>query len=155
MVLHKSYIKHFLWTAVTMSAVHCNPILADETHQHAPSKDSSKRIYVITNATAPIKVETEKSLNSLNGEDHSDTIVMRDPNIGGKKVDAPKAPTPKMPVVAVKSPKKTGRLSFKPVSIKGTLRMPRVAFSKITLPAGLSEESQSTDFVSKSIEELP
>ncbi len=118
-----------------------------------PAKKSEK-VYVLQGSDSPVRIEKADSVEK-------EELVMRDPNMAGDAKAVKKiAPIEKHSLKIVSKPSKKSvakkpASQFKPMKVSATVRLPRVAFSKISLPVGLREESKSNDFVDRSLDQLP
>lgn len=114
----------------------------------------ANKVYVLQGPTKPILIAPKS-------QTPSDGLFMRDPNLDGaaithKKVDD--APSKLHAVKKAATPKKAlanrGH-QFKAIKIAGSVRMPRVAFSKVTLPVGMREETSRTEFIDRYLLDAP
>jgi hypothetical protein len=107
------------------------------------------RVYLLGKPQQPVVIKSKKV-------DGGVLQVMRDPNLDSVKSAVPvkkaMAPTPPKQVV-----KKTSKsvVGFKPVKIAGTLRLPRVQFGRLNIESSLREPTVDTNFIGKSLSELP
>lgn len=110
-----------------------------------------ERVYFVRDAEEPVVIGPKA--NSGKG------LMMRDPNLDGTSSPTPQksvAVKTKKPVpISKKIGKRPGTLAFKPLKIGATLRMPRVEFGRVALPVGIREELPSTDFIAKSLNDMP
>ena len=110
----------------------------------------SERVYFVRDADEPVVIGTKP--NAGKG------IMMRDPNLNGgdQKATPVVRVEPKKHVAVIKPlPKKSSALAFKPMKIGATMRMPRVEFGRVALPVSIREEEPSTDFIARSLGDLP
>lgn len=109
----------------------------------------AERVYFVRGADEPVVISAKPHAGQ--------GIIMRDPNLGAKaEAPATKKAAPPKKVVEVKiAPKKSSALAFKPMRIGATLHMPRVEFGRVALPVDIREEQHSTDFIARSLEDLP
>lgn len=109
-----------------------------------------ERVYFIRNPEDPVVISSKA--NSGKG------IIMRDPNLGTNESKPAKMlpkERKKTAVSALKLTPKKSALAFKPLRIGATLRMPRVEFGRVALPTSIREELPSTDFIDRSLNEMP
>lgn len=114
------------------------------------SAGASERVYFVRDAEDPVVIGTKP--NAGKG------IMMRDPNLGSDeaKTTSTTLVVPKKHKTIVKVlPRKSSALAFKPMKIGGTMRMPRVEFGRVALPVSIREEEPSTDFIARSLDDLP
>lgn len=111
-----------------------------------------KRVYLLKEpgSFVDIKKSVDKPVDS------SAEFVMRDPNLGGDP--KPTLPT-KRKIVRI-APKKVAKpqpsaVSFKPLRVAGSVRMPRVEFGRVSLPVGIREESPSINFSDRDLLDAP
>jgi hypothetical protein len=107
-----------------------------------------ERVYVIKQGSAePVSIEKDSSVSESE-------VVLRDPSLKTTK-RAVAAKVVKKPVVKVVKPiKKNGQMTFKPTTINGNMKNPRVEFQREYLKVGIAEESYSVDFFQKVNEPL-
>jgi len=120
--------------------------------QSAFSAENFKKVYVVSPTSGNLVEVRRKVDDKL--QSSSETIVMRDPNLDGRKIPEKAKLLTKPKKVAVKKPEKRP-VAFKPMRVAASVRMPRVEFGKIALPVGLREESRSIDFADRSLSDLP
>lgn len=117
----------------------------------ANAAKKAERVYFVRDAEDPVVIGAKE--NTGKG------LIMRDPNLGSSGLLAEKKAKvnklPAKPVIVQKKSKKPSAIAFKPLRISATLRMPRVEFGRVALPVGIREELPSTDFISKSLSEMP
>jgi hypothetical protein len=117
----------------------------------ANAAKKTERVYFVRDAEDPVVIGAK--------ENNGKGLIMRDPNLGSsgplveKKAKVNKLPA--KPTIVQKKVKKPSFVAFKPLKISATLRMPRVEFGRVALPVGIREELPSTDFISKSLSEMP
>lgn len=110
----------------------------------------SERVYFVRDAEKPVVIGTKP--NAGKG------IMMRDPNLSGgesKTAVIPHSSQKKHASVIKPLSRKSSALAFKPMKIGGAMRMPRVEFGRVALPVTIREEEPSTDFISRSLNDLP
>ena len=120
-----------------------------ETVAHAAGLPKvGERVYVIKKGSSePVSIEKDSKVSE------ESEVVLRDPSLKTSERAAPKVV--KKPVVKVVKPnKKSGQMTFKPATINGNMKSPRVEFQREYLKVGIAEESYGVDFFQKVNEPL-
>jgi len=107
-----------------------------------------ERVYVIKKGSSqPVAIEKDNTATS------DAEVVLKDPSLA--TTERPIQKVEKKPVVKAPKPvKRKGQLSFKPATINGNMRNPRVEFQREYLKVGIAEESYGMDFFQKVNEPL-
>ncbi len=102
-----------------------------------------ERVYVIKEGSAqPVSIEKDAKATER-GE-----VVLKDPSL--VTTERPVRKVEKKPAVKVVKPiKKSGQMTFKPATINGNMKNPRVEFQREYLKVGIAEESYGVDFFQK------
>ncbi len=102
-----------------------------------------ERVYVIKEGSSqPVSIKKE-AIATDGGE-----VVLKDPSL--VTTERPVRKVEKKPVVkAVKPVRKSGQMTFKPATINGNMKNPRVEFQREYLKVGIAEESYGVDFFQK------
>ena len=102
-----------------------------------------ERVYVIKKGSAePVSIEKDSNVSDSE-------VVLRDPSLETTERSAVQKVAKKPVVKAMKPAKKSAKMIFKPATINGNMRNPRVEFQREYLKVGIAEESYGVDFFQK------